>query len=165
MKLTSVLSVLSILAVLALGAIVLTTPISDGPDLSSASSPSVNGNCMEVNGVTQCFYAARMANASTTCAFKTPNATTSVVKFGASFTNTYGGTFDAELARATTQYATTTRLGYEGTAVVSGSLKSLNASSTGLVAEVVPPNSFLNLKVGSSSPTLQGSCSAVVQII
>lgn len=168
MKTTTIVSVAAIvLSLVAFGATFIKTNDTPGEfpvELGSASSPSVVGNCMEVNGVTNCFYSQRMANASTTCSFK-PAATSTLVAFGAKITNSYSGSYGVELAKSATAYSTTTRLGYEATGIAAGNQNTIVASSSLGAAQVFGPNDFANVKFGSSSPTVQGTCSAVFQVI
>lgn len=115
------------------------------------------------NGLTQWYFFSRMANASTTCSFKSPNATTTLVRAGMQFNNTFGGTFDATIGLATNAFSTTTSLGNEEAAIVAGSQDTMNASTTqgsASKAYIIAPNTFLNFKVGSATPTLQGTCGA-----
>lgn len=142
------------------------------PQLGSASSPSVVDGCMEVSGVTTCYRSASMNNASTTCALRSPAATSTLAVATAKFTNTFGGTFDFEVGKGTNIYATTTRLGYASAAVSSGSIGSfIVATSTapGAIGVdqnfVVAPSTYVNFKVGSSSPTLRGTCNAEFRVI
>lgn len=146
--------------------------VQEEPQLGSASSPSVVDGCMEVNGVTTCYRSASMSNASTTCALRAPTATSTVSLATAKFTNTFGGSFDLEIAKAANIYATTTRLGYASAAVTSGSIGSfIVATSTAPnaigvdQAFVVAPSTYVNFKVGSSSPTLRGTCNAEFRVI
>ena len=88
----------------------------------------------------------------------------------ATFTNTYGGSFDVAWGKATNAFATTTSLGYKAAAISSGDLGSFVASSSAALlasattmedpASLIAPNTYVNFKVGSSSPTLTGFCNA-----
>lgn len=139
----------------------------------SASSPSVVSGCMDIEGAKLCTYGTRMTNASTTCSFKLPpTATTSVIAASATITDSYGGSFAVEWGAGTTAYATTTRLGYKPGAIASGDKGTFSATSTmdtGADIEdeshVLAPASYLNFKVGSTSPTIAGYCYAQVMTI
>lgn len=137
--------------------------------LGSASSPSIVNGCMEVNGVLQCSYKAAMTNSSTTCAFKLPNATTTLQSFVAHFSNPTGA-FITEMGvgpQIAGAAATTTQIA-ELTPTVNGRAQTLSATSSMGIAPneltdyLLPPNQFLTVRVGSSSPTLAGTCAAVV---
>ena len=134
----------------------------------SASSPSVVNGCMEINGLTECRYGTRMVtNASTTCAFRSPSATSTLVRAAATVTNLYGGTFDLEFGKAATIMATTTSLGIVTSAVLNSTIVASSTPVNGgeLLTQIFPPNYWLNVKVGSSSPTIAGYCSAVFQTL
>lgn len=140
-------------------------------ELGSASSPSVVNGCMEVNGQNLCFYSQRMANASTTCSFRA-QATSTVVSAAAKVTNAFGGSFDVAWGTSVSPNATTTSLGYKIAAIASDQGTFVATSSLyapgGTIEDpttVLGPGQYLNFKVGSTSPTVQGSCSAILQII
>lgn len=137
-----------------------------GQPVGSASSPSIVSGCQTINGATSCYFQQNMASASTTCSF--PITATSSLDFaGAKFTNTYGGSFVVEWGKASNRYSTTTTLGY-APGISSGSLGTFIATSTSAdindESGILSPGTYLDFKVGSSSPTLQGTCSAVIRV-
>lgn len=135
--------------------------------LRSASSPSVVNGCMEVSGVTTCYYRQAFAAASTTCAFAAPDIGSSTLVYaGANWTETDAPSTVAEWGIGNTAYATTTSLGGT-TAVGANGDYTVTASTTAVnILEdirVVSQVNFVNFKVGSSSPAGRtgGFCSAI----
>lgn len=134
--------------------------------LGAQSEQVTEGACFYFQGAHICASTKVMSSASTTCSFLSPPATSSVEAF-ATFTNTFGGSFSVEWGKAVNAFSTTTSLGYKAAAIVSGDQGTFVASSTGstLVSgedpiAIVAPNTYVNFKVGSSSPTLTGRCNA-----
>lgn len=142
--------------------------------VGSASSPAVgNDGCMTVNGQTSCYYhtALRQA-ASTTCSIKSPTATSTLRFGGANFSvGTSTGTFLIDIGKATTAYATSTKLA--GTYTLAAGKKGAFAASTSPVsdgANIFAPNTYFNVKWGgdyaiTSLTKPVGTCSAVFDII
>lgn len=160
--------VIGAIALVALGLGIHQMDVPADQSLGSASSPSVVNGCQNINGVTVCFYNQAMRAASTTCSFKTPSATTTLVAAAAKVTNSYGSSFDVQWGKAADAYSTTTSLGH-GAGVSSGDVGTFVATSTFTDIEnpttVLAPNTYLNFKIGSSSPTVNGSCSAQLMVI
>lgn len=129
-----------------------------------AASPEFITNYISVGGMRQWSYKAAMASASTTCSFLSPAATSTLLYAGATFTNTYGGSFDVAWGKAADPFATTTSLGYKPAAITSGDQGTFVATSSGATIEeptsVIAPSTYVNFKIGSSSPTLAGTCVA-----
>lgn len=154
--------------VVVLGFFALNKPVVVEQIVGSASSPSVINGAMEINGVTTYFYSSKMANASTTCSQRSPrNATTTLRYAAAKFTNTYGGSFDVQWGTdPNSAFATTTSFGYKAAAIASGDVGSFVASTSPLSTAtledpyyLLAPGTWVNFKIGSSSPTLAGTCS------
>ncbi len=131
---------------------------------SATSVQVTDGDCLSIQGAHICPKTTAMSNASTTCSFKSPTAT-STFRGSATFKNTYGGSFDIEWGKGTNAYSTTTTLGYKPAAISSGDQGTFVATSTGAtgasledVSNSVAPNTFVNFKVGSTTPTLAGTC-------
>src|SRR3990167_10335969 len=132
--------------------------------LGSASSPSVVGGCMDVNGVQHCYYGQKMTTASTTCSFPLHNsASTTVLSAAATITNARGGLYSAAWGIGINPYATTTSLGYfhesrifnNMVAVASTSFETNIGSNIG-PAFVAGPNSSLNFKLGTTTHNVAG---------
>lgn len=138
--------------------------------LGSASSPSVVGGCMDVNGVVSCSYRSAMAKqASTTCMFRSPAATSSLRMASALFV-TSTSSMQVEWGTSANIQATTTRLGY-GTTSAGGQGTILASSSPATFSAVddltvIPPSNYVSLKIGSGNvgiPT--GACETVFTIL
>ena len=144
--------------------------------LGSASSPSVIGGIMEVEGVQTLYKSSGFNSASTTiCSFKSP-AATSTLAFGSVKISTATSTaIVLEMGKSTSYAATTTRISY--VALGSGAQVTLNAfvaSTTGTYGSlgqyhtadetdlIFAPNTYFNVKYGASAvgPALGGSCKA-----
>ncbi len=121
------------------------------------------------NGVGYAFYKQTLTqNASTTCSFKTPNATTTLLFGGATFRLASTSAATIEIGKASGSGATTTLLGEAslgagaaGTVLATTTLAS--TASTLDPVSVFAPNTFFNVKIGGGAlgtvPT--GSCVAV----
>ena len=141
------------------------------PVAGSASSPSVIGGCMDINGVQHCTARVGMTNASTTCSMKLPPATSTLAVFTAHFSNPRGD-LKAELGVGTKQSgdlaATTTRVAIwsvlDATAVTVVATSGAQIVPNELTDLILPPNQYLNVRVASSSDTMvmQGTCSMEV---
>lgn len=161
--------VATVLSVVAL-VVAFAFPKSADQPVGSASSPSVVGDCMEVNGVSTCFYSQRLALASTTCSVRVPFEA-ELVSATANVAAAPLGTTQYEFGLAATAFATTTSLGRG--VIASGAQGSLVASTTqvntGHIVDqttVLTAGSFVNLKVGTSTPTGQtGVCNVVLRKI
>ena len=140
--------------------------------VGSSSGPAVVDGCMEVNGVTTCSYKQTTAIASTTCAFRSPAATSTLLSAVANVrVSSIGALMQYEWGKSALKNATTTSLGLDS--IAGGAQGTLNASTTvaqGLATTdvarttTIAPNSYIALKIGSSTPTTQsGSCAVVLQ--
>lgn len=126
----------------------------------------IQGNEFVLGGAHFFAYNSGLLNASTTCQFRLPAATSTEISAAVKFTNVFGGSFDVEFGRSLNVMATTTRISYK-TGV--NSQASIIASTT-VNAELdgsgtFPPNSYLAVKIGSTTPTVKGSCSALFMVI
>lgn len=143
--------------------------------VGSASSPSVVGGCMDINGVTECHYRQAMKRASTTCAFKAPaNASSTLMYATAFFTESAAGAYSLEWGKAfNSAFATTTSLGNLNTAVAANGDYVFSASTTPTTqidpAQAIASTDWVNLKLGSTTPsdlTLRNSfCSAGFRVL
>lgn len=138
--------------------------VSDG-NLGAVSGPDSFFNCETHNGVTKCFAAAKVNQASTTvCSLKSPSGATSTLTFGKISVTT--GTTTAlfvDVGQSSFMDATTTVL--NSTVVPSGQQFFINATTTtGTGKLVFAPNTYFNVKYGGAAlgslNTLVGTCSA-----
>lgn len=132
--------------------------------VGSASSPSVNGGCMDVNGMNLCSYRTGMTAASTTCSFRT--AASSTLMYAAVHVVTAPGAFDIEFGKSDNLMSTTTSLGKQS--VANKATPTVLASSTPVaggdaVSQFFNAGQYLNIKLASSSVSslVSGTCSAV----
>ena len=137
--------------------------------LGAASSPALNNDgCMDLNGVTKCYYSSAWAVASTSCMFKLPGATTTLQFATAQVGNARGTANVGEWGWSYGVMATTSSFGVYA---ISATVQTvIVASSTGSVGvnpnTVLPPNAYLVFKQGSTTPTgVTGRCSAEVATI
>lgn len=142
----------------------------------SASSPSVVGGCMDINGVTRCYASQTQFNSasSTLCSLRSPRVASSSVLVSATY-SVRTGTSTAivyNFGKSSTPSATTTVLGnpiLEAAAAVSGQVV---ATSTGasMLDWKFTDGQYLNLKIGGDigsglSNSLKGNCSATWEVI
>lgn len=126
--------------------------------VGSASSPSVVGGCMEVNGVTSC-YDSQVPRAATStaitnatfCSFKIQATSTLVVATLKGTNDGYANTF--EIGMANDHLATTTRLGWltVGSGLPFEMVASTSVRATGLVEGILIPGDFVNFKVATGT--------------
>lgn len=106
---------------------------------------------------------------STLCAIQSPAATTTLGSITARFDTQSAYTMLYEIGKATTPYATTTLLARMTLATNSLGFIVGTTSATALQDGILPPNSWLVLKAGTSSVGSdflpQGSCSATFRQI
>lgn len=136
----------------------------------SVSSPDINSPYFSVGGLA--IWAQRttsLIQASTTvCSIQSPAATSSLLFAGIEFDVASTSATYVELARATTPYATTTRI---GSPYVIGANAQANivASTTGSVAgdaTIFPPNTYFNVKASWATAATaltvpRGSCQSI----
>lgn len=143
------------------------TVIHEQPTGSVVSS-EIPDNNFSFGGVRRWAYSPRMSVATTTlCAVKSPAATSTLVFAGYQI---YTGTSTAatiDLAKGTTQYATTTLL-LTGSSVASGARGEFSWTSAGASAadDIMAPNTFVLVKTASAGLggyTYGGRCSVVFQ--
>lgn len=129
---------------------------------------SATADCVEQNGVMRCVYKKPLTTATTTvCAFKSPNATSTLVRSSVLITVASSTATTWTLAKATTPYATTTYIdSFSLSSAVTGDMISV-ASTTAVVdpPQVMGPNRYVvwgMAGIGSSydSSKLTGSCEA-----
>ncbi len=140
--------------------------VSTGPTLGAVSGPDISSPYQCINGLCTFYYRVPFAQATTTvCAIKSPNATTTIGSFTANFVTSSSTATNITLAKAATQYATTTLVGTLSIAA-NGSGTAI-ASTTPLLntTNLVSPNTFLVTGMaggggGAFSPT--GTCNATL---
>lgn len=141
----------------------------DGGTFGSASSPSVINDCMEVGGKQLCSWSQPMSDASTTCSRKV--VATSTIPVGgvvAHFTNPRGN-MNVEIGvgpQNTGVDATTTLLAHRETTtnlepVTVVATSTMYSGAGELTDAIVAAGQFINVRVGSSSPNVEGRCSGV----
>ena len=133
-----------------------------GQFYGNASSPSLIDGCLDFGNSLYCQYSQGMKNASTTCSFRSPTASSTLVFASAQVRNAFGGTFAVEFGKSSSVMATTTSLGYitsvtGGTTIIASSTSNNGGES---LSQNFTSAQYLNIKVGSSSPTIAGNCVA-----
>ena len=135
----------------------------------SASSPSVNGGCMDINGITTCYAVGNTlaSTASTTCSIKNPAHATSTIAYGI---------FDIASTSASASYigmgksllvdATTTSLATAAAVaanVTTSFVTTRTAAGGGALTEMLGPNDYFVTKiVGVAPPQVGGQCRLMV---
>ena len=131
------------------------------PTLGAATGPELSSPYFTFGGVRQWARKTSMTTGSTTCSIQGPVATSSLVAASASFTNVASTTV-MEIGLSSTAFATTTQIAV--TTVTGGLQSQLVASSTSNTL-IVPPNFYVNTKVGSGAiagtTNTAGTCIAV----
>lgn len=131
----------------------------------SVSSPDVTSPYLSFGGVRSWAYSPDFRTAtSTLCSIQSPAATTTLVSFTANFaTAAVSYANDYQAGNAATSQATTTNLGK--ITVAANGLGTLVATSTSLTDNIIPPLTFVNLRVStttaSSSYAPTGKCNVV----
>lgn len=138
------------------------------PNLGALAGPDIPSPYLNWGNVRLWHYSDVMDSASTTCSIQSP-AGTSTLKFAAAQVDvsSVGATLQYEWGKGTTAYATTTTLGLaslasgvQGTFFASTSPAAFTEDNVDHTL-VFAPNTFLNLKIGSSTATTQsGACYA-----
>lgn len=128
------------------------------------SGPDIISPYLNWGGVRTWNYSMAMNPASTTCSFRSPASTSTLLFAGARVASSTLVAHDAEWGKAITAFATTTSFG-EHRSIASGVQYTVLASTTinsqvdGTV--VFAPNTYLNLKVGAwSAASPVGNCYA-----
>lgn len=139
--------------------------------LGAVSSPELNSPFWSVNGVTSFYSRAKMRQAtSTLCSFKSPTATSTLDHLTAIFSTTAGYATQYAWGNDPTAFSTTTII-VAPYAFASGARGEIVASTTKITAftqnGVVPPNTFINLKLSTSTAGASatyapvGTCEAI----
>jgi len=115
--------------------------------LGAVSGPDIYSPYVSVNGVTSWYYRAGMTNASTTCQFRSPPATTTLAlyDFTAQVTLAPTTTPQFELGYSTSNMATTSRLALH--TFTAGTLRSIVSTTTPTDA-LIAPNTWFAVKQG-----------------
>jgi hypothetical protein len=123
--------------------------IPEEPTFGAIPGDTVNSPCFTVNGVTECSYTVGLTRGTSTPAYiKSPNATTTLIYFPTAYFN-YASTSQAllvDIAKSTTQYASTTVLGGIYLDAAAGGLL-VGSSTTALPDQLVAPNSYIMVKM------------------
>ncbi len=158
-----------VLGVLGLGGS--TTIVDRVENLGSASSPSVDGGCMNVNGIMDCFYRTNPISASTTCSIKSPSASSTLEHASLVLSSIPTGDTQWGIGQSASRFATTTAIvaHYD---VASGAQVAIVATTTvtALTDGVVAPNTYINFKLATTTATYTGwqptgRCEALFRVI
>lgn len=132
----------------------------------AVSGPDIQSPYYSVNGqVVFKYHNAFALNASTTCAVKSPNAT-STLGFTANISSSSPSATIYELGTASDPFSTTTLIGTKMSiaAQALGSwVGSTTPASTGLV--FISPNTWVNLKGGSPTVSPKGTCNYTFTVL
>lgn len=145
--------------------------VSVTPPLGVSAGPDRFNPCESTNGITSCFTSQGFISATTTvCAIQSPNATSTLASAGARFTVSSTTASTVTMAKAATQYATTTAI--NTLAIAANAQGTLVATTSPVTAGTVPQSVFAPLQwlvigmqggIGTFSPT--GTCKATFEII
>lgn len=131
-------------------------------NFGSLTGPDIQSEYLCVNGVCRYFYKTPLAQStSTVCAIKSP-AATSTLSSGSLHINVNTTASTAVIGKATTAFATTTKLGQAG--VAAGAELNLVASTSPITdgATTFSPNTYLVASLeGSGLVNLTGTCQAI----
>lgn len=160
----TILTVIAVAALVLSGVAVLKPQADIKSPLGALTGPDIPSSYLNWGGLRTYNYSAAMASASTTCSFVSPAADSVLVFAAANVAAAPLGTTQYEWGIAATAYATTTSLGRG--VIASGAQGSLIASTTqvntGSIVDqttLLPGGTYVNLKVGTSTPTGQsGKC-------
>jgi len=148
---------------------------SNSPQVGAAPGPDRTYPCESRNGVMECTYSAVMTqNASTTCSFKSPAATSTLTWASAQFSLSSSTATIVEIGKGTLQ-ATTTLIGTKYNILASARASILASTSPAAGdATIFAPSTWLNVKVGGGITTGDsagtgfvpvGTCKATFQLM
>lgn len=152
----SILAVIAIIISLVVGGFALTrsnapAPVTDNePTPGAVASPDVQGPYYSVNGLATYKYHTPMTkNASTTCAMKSPAATSTLVTLAYTIASSSSAATIWELGTAVNPFSTTTLIGtkYNVAAGAQAAVVGSTTPSTGY--PILAPNTWVNLKIGA----------------
>ncbi len=125
----------------------------------SVSGPDLYSTYFNVNGVINWYYKTAMSAASTTCSFKSPAATSTILSLNAYLASASSGTgLSLEIGQSTSPNATTTLITVNEAAAATTLLQATTTGSA-LTDGIIAPNTYINVKIGSSSPAgIKGTC-------
>ncbi len=160
MKASALIGALAAVVVLVGGYFVLApafdeTRIIDRP-VGSVSGPDLLSPYFCVGGVCGWHATAKLASASTTCSFKSPAATTTLVAATVRFDWVSTIATQWQIAKAVDPYSSTTLIAH--LALGAGAAGDLVAttSETALTNGIVPPNQYINVKIATTTATFTG---------
>ena len=141
-------------------------------NLGGSSAPSnIGDGCLDMGGTFLCLLSESFSPASTTCSFPMRNlASSTLVKASARIYDNRGDTFGVEWGKAANAFSTTTSLGYSQSfttgSFLASSTPEFGFGPTGKnIASNFTATDFLNFKVGSTSFSGKGVCSALYMSI
>jgi peptidoglycan hydrolase-like protein with peptidoglycan-binding domain len=143
------------------------------PRFGAVAGPDLFSDYFNVNGVANFYNRVGLTQASTTiCAMRSPTSTSTLEHGSVQFKVGSTSAMYVELAKSTTAFATTTRIG-SPYVVAANAQASIVASTTGSVAgdaTIFAPNTYFVVKAGfatvPSTPTAPvGSCESVFTVL
>lgn len=140
------------------------------PQVGAVSSPDIQGPYFSTNGLT--FYSYHIAmtkNASTTCAMKSPGATSTLTEAGIKIASSSSSQIIVEMGQAVNGYSTTTLIGTTQT-VAAGAQATILASTSpqtgaGFASITFAPNTYFNIKLTPGANYPSGTCDAMFMVI
>lgn len=144
-----------------------TTVVDNSQPAGSVSSPDIQGPYYSVNGLV--VFKSRIAmtkNASTTCSFRSPAATSTLSLLTSNVASSSSSATIWEFGTATNSFSTTTLIGT--TYSLAAGAKAAWVASTTVTGGslILAPNTAVNLKVGAPAPGFpQGTCDAVFTVL
>lgn len=170
---------MSLVVTVLLGAYVFThqtAPVVKEINTGALSSPDIASPYLSFGGVR--FWAATQsptAASSTVCSIQSPAATTTLEAATVRIDSSAAYLVQYELGKATTNYATTSRLALfdiaanAQAAIIATTTTSGGVALTNVTDNIIAPNSFINLRISTSTASAAfaptGRCSAVFREI
>ena len=124
----------------------------DNGIMVSAGGANITGGMVN-DGITRTYNRVAVSQATTTlCSIKSPAATTTLARATVNLTTTASYAFQLELANDPSAFATTTAIVAKWTTTASSPATIVATSSvTALADGIVPPSTFINVNVSTSS--------------
>ena len=160
--------VIALATVLVFNIVIQKVPTSVENPVGSATGPDSFFPCETHNGLTRCTERKQFSVGSTTLAsFKSPTATSTLEIGLASITTATTTATQFEWGRSPFFDATSTSLGFYNLAASVKAMVTASTSPTNTAPPtvdtpyVIPPNTYVNLKMGNNLCTAGGTCSAI----
>lgn len=161
----SIVAVLGAVAVFLGASNVSVAPVT--PAFGALSGPDITSPYLSVNGVTTWYTKRALSTATTTvCAIKAPAATSSLQAASVLFRVSSTTASSVVLAKATTAFATTTKIG-NTIAIAANAQSSIVSTTTSASGTVFAPNEWLVVGMSGGTGTFSpvGSCQAEFQTL